>query len=273
MQLSKSFRPTLDDNQLARIVPSAFADHRKAGLSDRYAFIPTTRVVNLLRSQGWQPVKANQAKAMTIDGRSFVKHVIRFQSENHGAPSLTDSVPELVLTNSHNGASAFNLMMGIYRMVCANGMVAGDTWHKESIRHVGFKDDAVIEASYRVVGQAKEIGERVAEFQSINLTRDEQLAFARSSLTAHYGENVSTIRPEVLLMPRRYQEDKKTDLWTTFNVIQENSIKGGLRSVNRTTGRRSTTRAVTSVDKDVKLNRALWQLAESMRLLKTGQVA
>ena len=62
-------------------------------------------------------------------------------------------------------------------------------------------------------------------------------------------------------------DDRAPDLWTTFNRVQENIIKGGVRGRNAT-GKRVTTRAVNGIDQDIKLNRALWVLAEEMRKLK-----
>ena len=44
-------------------------------------------------------------------------------------------------------------------------------------------------------------------------------------------------------------------------------MKGGLRGRNRA-GRNTTTRPVNGIDQNVKLNRALWVLAEEMRRLK-----
>ncbi|MEO6563084.1 MAG: hypothetical protein ABIN99_08575 [Nitrosospira sp.] len=44
-------------------------------------------------------------------------------------------------------------------------------------------------------------------------------------------------------------------------------IKGGLRGRSRN-GRTTTTRAVNGIDQNVKINRALWVLAEEMRKLK-----
>jgi len=44
-------------------------------------------------------------------------------------------------------------------------------------------------------------------------------------------------------------------------------LKGGLQGRSQN-GRRATTRAVTGIDQNVKLNRALWVLAEAMRKLK-----
>ncbi|MGG6549144.1 UNVERIFIED_CONTAM: DUF945 domain-containing protein, partial [Prevotella sp. 15_C9] len=69
-----------------------------------------------------------------------------------------------------------------------------------------------------------------------------------------------------LLRPRRF-DDRESDLWSTFNRVQENLVKGGLdgRTAN---GRRQRTRPVQGIDQNVRLNRALWLLAEGMRELK-----
>ena len=67
---------------------------------------------------------------------------------------------------------------------------------------------------------------------------------------------------------RRWRfSDRASDMWTTFSRVQENLIKGGLRGRNKS-GRSMTTRAMTGINQNVKLNRALWVLAEEMRKLK-----
>ena len=79
------------------------------------------------------------------------------------------------------------------------------------------------------------------------------------------------VTPESLLQPRRYADQKDSDLFTVFNVIQENLIKGGIRGyrLNKygyTT--RTKTREVKAIDQNVKLNRALWTLTEKMMEMK-----
>ena len=37
--------------------------------------------------------------------------------------SCRDSVPEVVFLNSHDGTSAYQLRMGIFRVVCTNGLI------------------------------------------------------------------------------------------------------------------------------------------------------
>ncbi|TYC80496.1 DUF945 domain-containing protein, partial [Stappia sp. BW2] len=84
------------------------------------------------------------------------------------------------------------------------------------------------------------------------------------------GETTTHIQPSQLLNTRR-TGDRENDLWTTFNVVQENAIRGGLEARFRDEHgrlRRSSSRAVKGIDQDVKLNKALWTLSEKMAELK-----
>ncbi|MEG0281536.1 MAG: DUF932 domain-containing protein, partial [Morganella sp. (in: enterobacteria)] len=65
-----------------------------------------------------------------------------------------------------------------------------------------------------------------------------------------------------ILSARRWQ-DESSDLWITYQRIQENLIKGGLYGHNAKGGR-THTRAIKGIDGDVKLNRALWVMTENM---------
>ncbi|EHD5749221.1 DUF945 domain-containing protein [Escherichia coli] len=85
---------------------------------------------------------------------------------------------------------------------------------------------------------------------------------AHAALTYRFGEEHQPVTPEQILTPRRH-EDNTPDLWTIYQRIQENLIKGGLSGRNAK-GKRSHTRAVNGIDGDVKLNRALWVMAENM---------
>ncbi len=66
--------------------------------------------------------------------------------------------------------------------------------------------------------------------------------------------------------------DRGTDLWTTFNVVQEHLLRGGMRyagyipaeanQVFPTHFVRNTTRPVAGLNEGQRLNKALWTLAE-----------
>ncbi|NPR07051.1 hypothetical protein HC634_22990, partial [Escherichia coli] len=50
---------------------------------------------------------------------------------------------------------------------------------------------------------------------------------------------------------------------SAYQTIQENMLKGGI-SGRSARGKRIHTRAIHSIDTDIKLNRALWVMAETM---------
>jgi hypothetical protein len=96
----------------------------------------------------------------------------------------------------------------------------------------------------------------------------EQAAFANAALALKYDTETTPapITEAQLLRPRR-MADTGSDLWQTFNRVQENVIRGGLPA-RTATGKHTRTREVQGIDQSVKLNRALWVLAEEMRKLK-----
>ncbi|VFS47159.1 Domain of uncharacterised function (DUF932) [Budvicia aquatica] len=121
----------------------------------------------------------------------------------------------------------------------------------------------MIEGAYEVLGIFDRVEEQREAMQGITLSRPAQQAFAHAALTYRYGEEYHPVTEEQILMPRRW-EDKKDDLWTIFQRSQENLIKGGL-SGRTAKGKRARTRAINGIDGDIKLNRALWVMAENMR--------
>ncbi len=74
------------------------------------------------------------------------------------------------------------------------------------------------------------------DWSKIILNHDEKDAFAQTGHIVRFadnnGETHTPTRPEQLLVPRR-SDDRDNDLWTVFNTVQENVIKGGLRGVSR----------------------------------------
>jgi Domain of unknown function (DUF932) len=260
----------ISDEELRRVVPSIFASQPIEGVSDRYSFLPTSSILQGLRENGWVPVRAEEQSVRTEARRGFQKHLIRFARTEHLQTWEKNQVrPEVVLLNSHDKSSAYQLHCGLFRLVCLNGMVVADaTFERISIKHSGFNPDSVIEASFKVLGAVPDIMNKMQLFQDRILTDAERLALATGAATYRWeGLAKAPINPSMLLNPRRYGDEAK-DLWTTFNTVQENIIRGGQRdySRRRPDGRRMPkSRAINGIDEDMKLNKALWQMAEVLR--------
>ncbi len=161
-------------------------------------------------------------------------------------------------------------MSGIFRLVCSNGLtVQSADFGSVSVRHAGARDfqQRIIDVTDQVIEDAPRTLEKIEGWKAIELTAPQREAFA--SAVAEVRDATVKVEPRQLLSPRR-AEDRKTDLWTTANVVQENVMKGGISGVSGTTGRRIRTRAIGSVGEDVRLNRALWTLTEKMAELVSG---
>jgi hypothetical protein len=269
MQNATSYRSNapLSDTQIAHYAPSVFAAEAHASRSDRYAYIPTIDILQGLRAEGFEPVQVAQTRVRDKTKREYTKHMLRFRHAGGSVINVGDSVSELVLVNSHDGASAYSLTGGIYRLVCSNGMVVGDASCEVKVRHSGNVLKNVIEGSFRVIEDLQLIEPVIGDWKAIQLDSREAVAYAEAAMDLRWDHGTAPIRAEQLLDVRRY-EDNKHDLWTTFNKVQENVIRGGLRG-RGATGRRTSTREVNSVTENIRLNKSLWSLTQKMAELKS----
>ncbi|MEX3899896.1 DUF932 domain-containing protein [Paraburkholderia sp. BR10954] len=277
MQLASSFHygspmlradSPLSDDQIRRVAPSIFADGKHESRSERYTYIPTIDVLRGLRNEGFQPFMICQTRVRDQGKREFTKHMLRLRYADQISGEEAD---EIVLLNSHDGTSSYQMLAGIFRFVCQNGMVAGENIADIRVPHKGKVIQNVINGAFDVLDGFDLIREQKEGMRAATLDRDEQQAFARSALALRYdpsdAEAPAPITEGQLLTPRRF-EDRRDDLWTVFNRVQENLTKGGIHGSSRS-GRAMSTRPITGIDQNVKLNRALWMLADAMRQLKS----
>ncbi|EZN97439.1 MULTISPECIES: DUF932 domain-containing protein [Pseudomonas] len=257
----------LSDDQIHRVAPSIFAEAPHESRSQRYAYIPTATVLTELRKEGFQPFMVTQTRTRHEDRRDYTKHMIRLRHASQ--INARGEANEIILLNSHDGTSSYQMLAGMFRFVCSNGLVCGDTVADVRVPHKGDVAGQVIEGAYQVLHGFDRALESRESMQAITLDEGEAEVFARSALALKYDptdNKPAPITESQILMPRRF-DDRRPDLWSVFNRTQENLTKGGLhgRSAN---GRRQQTRPVQGIDSDVRLNRALWMLADGLRQLK-----
>ena len=272
----------LDNDTLQAAVPSLFAVDAHESRSSRFVPIPTIDIVNGLRREGFQPFFAQQARTRDASRREFTRHVIRMR---HASLARADGEAfEIILSNANDGTAAYQMLPGFFRFVCMNGLFAGEAFEAVKVRHTGNAMADVIEGAYTVLEEAPRLTAAVDTFKAIDLAPNESRAFARLAHMARFPnaweadetgrpqlvEGVAPVTPETLLRPRRYA-DNGADLWTTFNRVQENAVKGGQRGViqgSNGRARRASVRAVNGIAQATDLNRKLWTLADEMAALK-----
>jgi len=252
-------RPLTND-ELMTHVPSVFGTDKHESRSDRYTYIPTITLLDSLKQEGFQPFFACQTRVRDLNKRDHTKHMLRLRREGQ---ITGKQVPEIILLNSHDGSSSYQMLPGLFRFVCQNGLVCGETFGEVRVPHKGNVVEKVIEGAYEVLGIFDQVEEKLEAMQSLLLPPPAQHALANAALTYRFGEEHQPITATQILTPRRY-EDRQNDLWTTYQRLQENLLKGGL-SGRTAKGKRTHTRAVNGIDGDIRLNRALWVMAEELQ--------
>lgn len=277
----------LTDDRLRNIAPSIFATEAQEGASEIYRFLPTSSILDGMRDQGWVPVEAQEQRVASFNPqhRGYQKHMIRFARTrdlerfankvepgkhviNRQKPLATRM--DILVVNSHDRTSGYQLYGAPKRLICYNGLVVSDaTMQHLSIRHVGFDPHKVVAASLGMAEVIPMVLETMASWQDRVLTDAEKAELAERALGIRWEDTASApIHPGKLLTPRRY-EDGSNDLWTVWNVVQENLMKGGQKdqakraeayaSFKRAPGR---TRPVVAIDENLRINRELWDLAD-----------
>lgn len=272
-------------------IPSVAQTVPEPGVSDRYQYVSTIEIVERAMEQGFYPVNVIAPHRQAEFGRHVVTLVKDNMIETYRDAAITrkvsgghEAVPNIVVVNSHNRSAAVQFTAGLFRLVCANGlMVNGEYAQKTRILHL---QGHAMEIPERIAAVANNLGGAMGRMQQMMarpMTADEQFQFAVEAMVARHGSDrflntsgqpIMPVDPLRLLHHRRNCDNLRNtqDLWTTFNVVQENLMKGGYYLQGRfeanedgSLGRyicASRARGVSSPSVTVELNEKLWSLAD-----------
>jgi len=261
--------------QLKEACPLAFAQApTNPDVSKKYLFVNTETIVDDLDKLGWKPVQAAQRSSR---GKStiFSKHMVAFQNPDIMIKGKDgdDSFPRIIMTNSHDGMQAFKFSVGIYRLVCSNGLVVADEEFSDfKIKHKGY----TFEELRGVVNQAvADLPNRVQVLNDMKqriLTQEEKGKLALDAMLIRAGIEPGSDKAKKfnyddetitdILDPKR-DEDKGDDLWRVFNVIQEKITQGDFHAA-LTGAKVRKVRKIKSFEKDLKVNKQLFKLATAL---------
>jgi hypothetical protein len=236
------------------IAPSVFTTEKASHLSDKYVQTPTSRVVEDLMNLGWVVTKVQEVKSRKYKG--FQKHLVVFRNPDImiKGENGDDSFPQILLTNSHDGKAAFNFRVGIFRLVCSNGLVISDAdFNNVSIRHTNYTFESLQVKINEIIAKLPGLVNKINVFKAKTLTEVEMNDFATKASQLRTKKTVNIM--DVLSATRT--EDQGNDLWVVFNRIQEKILGGSYTSGGRKA------RSVKNFQKDIQLNEQLFELAES----------
>ena len=257
--LFKQSTEPLTTEEIREVAPSVFTTSPSESVSKKYTFIPTTQILEDMSNEGWGVHQVSQRKSKQANG-IYTKHMLRLR--NPHIAKIGDSVPEIVLTNSHDGRNAFSLHAGLFRLVCANGLVIADqTFEQTRIKHQWYDMSQVKKLTDNVIDSVPKIAGKMLTFEKTNLSYNQKNEFAKNAINLRWAQGHDNITVNDMLYATR-DADKGDSLWKVFNVVQEKLLRGGM-TYNLTSGRQQTVRALTNIDEQVKINKNLWELAEA----------
>ena len=243
--------------------PAIFATEPASYINrNRYHFTPTFEIIDMMQDMGYLLTGAKQSKTKIPLRRNHGVHIVEFQHPDlyvkDGTNNEIEARPTIVMVNSSDGSRPFDFQMGMFRLVCSNGLIVKDKdlgGFKERHTKYNFADLKSL-ISQKVDSLPKTI-DKINTWNGIEMSAKDRFAFATEALALRLSSDRKPEEYEIrdILSPKR-AADKHNNLWCTYNVVQENLIKGGFQLNERQA------RPITNPWQDLELNKGLWALAE-----------
>jgi hypothetical protein len=262
----------LTDSDIETICPVAFKEKmtkseiKNLGLSKHYSFVPTSRVINDLRTMGWNPVDAVQVKARKSNTNGYQKHMITFENDSYKTEGATE-YPQLLLTNSHDGGNAFTLSAGIFRLVCENGLVIkSEDYGTSRLVHKGYSFKAIQGLVNDFVATIDEAITKITAMKKVELTKNQQMEFAKLAALLRFTEksynedNIADVVDLDDLLSVDRKEDAGDGLWEVYNRVQESIVQGSFHYIGGNKKSRKA-RPIKNFKQSIDVNKKLSELA------------
>ena len=269
LSFGKGLDGYLTKDQIRNSSPLVFADApTNPDVSSKYLFVNTETIIDDLEKLGWLPVQAAERKSRKKEGTIFSKHMVAFQNPDIQITSEDgdNAYPRIILTNSHDGMQAFKFSVGIYRMVCSNGLVVADEQFSDfKIKHKGYTFAELRNVVRQAVEDLPNRVQIMNDMKNRILTEDEKRKMALDAMLIRAGVKDLQYDEETItdiLDPKR-DEDRGNDLWKVFNVIQEKITQGDFHAA-LTGAKVRKVRKIKSFEKDMKVNKELFKLATAL---------
>ena len=231
------------------------ADQAHPKMSARYRTVQTNLIAKKFKDMGFVVDSVTQRKTRKPGGSGFGKHMVKLSHpELLKATEHNDLKLQLIITNSFDGSSTFRMQLGFYRFVCGNGMVVGETLETYSHKHTGLILEELDESIDRIVAQTNKLSEIISKMKQKKMNAAEIIAFETEAVKLR-SKNIKQVDFTV-----RREQDYSEDLYTVYNRVQEDLIRGGVGSTSEK-GQVRVLREIKGVDKLRQLNEQLFDLA------------
>lgn len=247
--------------------------------SDKYKVLTTSEILKPFTTSGFEIVKidARRKRKNTIAENDHRHHVVRLRSNDF---KIENDFIDIVISNSYDGSSPFKINLGIFRLVCSNGLVIGKSFFERSIKHVG--DDFLhkVWAAIRdALNKKNELLELINKMKVLSLSEEQIVEFTRMQFANRLKSIPNLISFDASAKALR-SEDVGNTAWLILNRVQEKLINGGIvysyhptlenGEVDRSRILVSKSRKITSPSEQLNVNKLVFDGAIKMLDLVTA---
>lgn len=221
--------------------------------SENYSVVHTGNVLQMIQDQTGYVVRSyNEAGSKLPEKFGKTKHLVRLAPANW---MNKPESPEIVFLNSFDKTTAFKLFIGRFRIACMNGIIAGDFIESFKAAHYRLNYDRLGLFLANLGNNVTKSNDQVDAMKSKIIAIQTALPIAKQALELTHADKIEALSEtnrdylawKTISHTRRH-EDTGNDAWSVLNRVQENILRGIPGKL----------RKVTAIDKNVKVNRYLY---------------
>ena len=256
----------LTPEQIAERAPQVYTTAPADGVSSKYTFLPTFQIIEDMAKLGWLVSDAKTMKSKNAAQKKYGKHIVMFFHPDiyiKDSQGGIEAYPQIMIQNNHRGWGRFKFEIGIFRLVCTNGLVIKSAdYGTFEMRHLGYSFEELKELVEKAIAILPTVVEKINTLSAKEMTEKEMRQFAERAIQVRFGEEKLVDASEIQqVLEATRDADRGNNLWVVMNRVQEHLVRGGFTTISADKKERKV-RKITNMLKDVELNQKLWELTE-----------
>jgi hypothetical protein len=236
---------------------------KNANRSNRYQHVTTSELGDVLINHGFQLTGVKSGRVKQASDSGYEKHIARFSK----LKALYGNRPELIIKNNHLGTGSLQILMGLYRLVCANGLVVGSSYGLKKYNHTGDILQNINRDIPAILTNFDSLVENIRSWSRVKPTNQQvkDLSWRAAEIMLENSKNTLVdVDASQFTRVARFG-DVSDNSWVMFNRIQESVFRRRVQAmVADESGARqiATLRRVgESTARAVEINQKLWSAA------------
>jgi len=257
-----------DQNDILAHVTAAAAAGPSSGVSPKYSFFSTSEIVKSLSDQGFFISRGGQSRSNGNSG--FQKHWLYFRHDSLKSFVVSGStwVPEITITNSHDGTHALRIHAGLNATNSGSFVMPAGRFGGSRLVHRGLTMEMVHMVVNAIIHGQAEMAAAAVEMSATILTAQQLKEMTAKCLEArdqNWEEKLSVDSVVSQVFRESYTaEGGSVSLWAATTGLYNALLRGGLIGLPQTS-RVFRSRAIRSQNRTVRLSQDIWTIAESYK--------